>query len=49
MEAGMPLHLPDLPAATRMTEAEHRREQACALYAHGKATKVSGAEVAGSC
>ena len=49
MEAGMTLHLPDLPAATRMTEAEPRLELACALYAQGKATKVSGAEVAGSC
>ena len=45
----MTLHLPDLPAATWMTEAELRLELACALYAHGKATKVSGAEVAGSC
>lgn len=43
----MTLHLPDIPAATRMTEAELRLELACALYAHGKATKVSGAELAG--
>ena len=43
----MTLHLPDIPAATRMTEAELRLELACALYAQGKVTKVSGAELAG--
>lgn len=43
----MTLHLPDIPAATRMTEAELRLELACALYAQGKATKVTGAELAG--
>ena len=43
----MTLHLPDIPAATRLTEDELRLELACALYAQGKATKVSGAELAG--
>ena len=43
----MTLNLPDIPPATGMTEAELRLELACALYAQGKATKVSGAELAG--
>lgn len=43
----MTLNLPDIPAATRLTEAELRLELACALYAQGKATKVTGAELAG--
>ena len=43
----MTLHLPDIPAATRMTEAELWLELACALHAQGKVTKVSGAELAG--
>ena len=43
----MSLHRPNIPAATRMTEAELRLELACALYAQGKATKVTGAELAG--
>jgi len=43
----MTLELPDLPATTQMTGAELRLELACALYAQGKVTKVSGAELAG--
>ena len=43
----MNLSLPDVPATARMTEAELRLELACALYAQGKVTKVSGAELAG--
>lgn len=43
----MTLTIPDIPAATRMTEAELRLELACALYAQGKVTKVSGADLAG--
>lgn len=43
----MNLSLPDLPATARMTEAELRLELACALYAQGKVTKMSGAELAG--
>ena len=45
--SGMTLHLPDIPAATLMTEVELRLELACALYAQGKVTKVSGADLAG--
>ena len=43
----MNLTLPDVPATARMTEGELRLELACALYAQGKVTKVSGAELAG--
>lgn len=43
----MTLTLPDLPAVTRMTEAELRLEFACFLYAQGKIGKVGGAELAG--
>lgn len=43
----MTLHLPDIPAATRMTEAELRLELACALYAQGKVSAVSGSHLAG--
>ena len=43
----MTLNLPDIPAATRLTEAELKLELACALHGQGKVTKVSGAELAG--
>ncbi len=43
----MTFTLPDVPATARMTEEELRLELACALYARGKVTKVSGAELAG--
>ena len=43
----MMLTLPDLPAVTRMSEAELRLELACFLYAQGKIGKVGGAELAG--
>ena len=41
------LTLPDLPAVTRMTEAELRLELACFLFAQGKIGKVGGADLAG--
>ena len=43
----MTLTLPDLPAVTRMTEAELRLELACSLYAQGKIGKVGGCDLAG--
>lgn len=43
----MTLTLPDIPAATRRTEAEWRLELACALYAQGKISRVGGAELSG--
>lgn len=43
----MTLHLPDIPAATRMTEAELRLELACALYTQGKVSAVGGSHLAG--
>ena len=43
----MTLTLPDIPAATRRSEAELRLELACALYAQGKISRVAGAELAG--
>ena len=47
MFGGMNLTLPDMPATAEMTESDLRIELACALYARGKVTKVSGAELAG--
>ena len=44
---GMILNLPDIPAATRMSEAELRLELACALYAQGKVSAVGGSHLAG--
>ncbi len=43
----MTLHLPDIPAAMRMTEAELRLELACALYGQGKVSAVGGSHLAG--
>jgi len=47
MVQGMNLTLPDVPITRQMGDAELRLELACALYAQGKVTKVSGAELAG--
>jgi predicted HTH domain antitoxin len=44
---GMNLTLPDVPITRQMGDAQLRLELACALYAQGKVTKVSGAELAG--
>jgi predicted HTH domain antitoxin len=43
----MTLTLPDVPAVTRRSEAELRLELACALYAQGKISRVTGADIAG--
>ena len=43
----MNLTLPDVPITRQMGDAQLRLELACALYAQGKVTKVSGAELAG--
>ena len=47
MVRGMNLTLPDVPITRQMGDAQLRLELACALYAQGKVTKVSGAELAG--
>jgi predicted HTH domain antitoxin len=44
----MTLTIPDLPGTSGMTEADLRLELACALYAQGKLTKLSAAEMAGT-
>lgn len=43
----MTLNLPDVSAATRMSEAELKLELACALYAQGKVSAVGGSQLAG--
>ncbi len=43
----MNLTLPDVPITRQMGDAQLRLELACGLYAQGKVTKVSGAELAG--
>lgn len=43
----MTLTIPDLPGTSGMSEADLRLELACALYARGKLTKMSAAELAG--
>lgn len=47
MVRGMNLTLPDVPITRQMGDAQLRLELACGLYAQGKVTKVSGAELAG--
>ena len=47
MMRGMNLTLPDVPITRQMGDAQLRLELACALYAQGKVTRVSGAELAG--
>ena len=48
MVRGMNLKLPDVPITRQMGDAQLRLELACGLYAQGKVTKVSGAELAGA-
>ena len=43
----MTLTLPDEPAITSRNEAELRLELACALYAQGKISRVTGAKISG--
>jgi predicted HTH domain antitoxin len=43
----MTIEMPDLPATERFTPDELRLELACALFAQGKITSITGARMAG--